>query len=373
MSADHLLQGLRSPDTDRRALAFETTILEALDVGPEEVDELAEAYRYLSEALLGRGGGVASGDFEPPAKAQFARPHMLAVWGLIYGWRTFEMARRLMGEFRPQVGLAVEIGSGWGPYSLFAALNGFSVRLIEISEVATQMSHRIWSHLDLPAPEVVHRPASHSDGRDASLIALPYSMWEIRDIEAEPAKHAHWLDRWGGPTNEGVQVHVLEAGTREASQGLQSVRDVFGVRKMVSGPCCGVAACPRLAEGDWCHFTWRNRPGPLTRQVADIAKRRWQELHSSWLVLGAPPERSGALRVLEVRSRGKAKSQVELCGPNGLVRLTGLLRDRAVAERFEALQPGSMVELDETQVTEKGDGLRLMTAEGLRLRGSEPS
>lgn len=367
MSGPDLVRGLLSDNVEHRSLAFEATILEALEIDALDVDRLAEAYRFLSGALLSRSADEASGAFTPPKKAGFSQNHVLAVWGLIYGWRTFEMARRLMLEFEPSPGLAVEIGGGWGPYALQASLRGFSARIIEVSDLAAPMTRAVFERLGLPVPERIHRPAAHIDGRGASLVALPYSFWEIRDLTAEPGKNAHWLDRWRSNGGENAQVHVLEAGSRDASRGVQAVRDVLGVRKLVSGPCRGASSCPRLEADDWCHFTWRSSPGSLTRQVADLAKRRWQEVHSSWLVLGAAAQPEPSHRVLDVRRRGKAKAQVEVCGPEGLVKITALLRDRSLSDVFEELDPGDLVTVKTDGLVEKGDGLRVLSADHIRI------
>lgn len=367
MTALQLQESLRSASVDRRSLAFEQLVLDSVGLDESDLQALGHAYQFLSTAIIKRSGGAATGSFEAPKGAIYSRSHLLAVWGLVYGWRTFELARRLISEFRPLPGLAVELGAGWGPYSLQAALHGFEVKLVEVSRTSREFTLAIFEALGLPEPIFVHREASLEDAKGASLVSLPYSLWEIRNQDDHAQRHAKWLMDLRGHSKGGRQIHIVEAGSRDASRALQGVREILAPEGVVAGPCMGVAACPRFAADDWCHFTWRNRPGPLTRRIADVAKRRWQEVHSSWLVVGKEPDH-GAFRVLGTRRAGKAKLQAEFCGSDGLLRINALTRDPAVREKFESLGTSDVVSLLPEHFVEKGDGLRMLAAEGLEIR-----
>ncbi len=364
MDALHLQESLRSADIERRSRAFEQLILDAVGLGEDDLQALAHAYQFLSEAIIRRRQEAATGAFVAPRGAIYSRSHLLAVWGLVYGWRTFEIARRLISEFNPSPGLAVELGAGWGPYSLQAALHGFDTELVEVSRESRDLTLAVFESLGLQAPELVHRKASRDDVRGASLVALPYSIWEIRDLRDESERHAQWLMELRGSPKGGRQIHVVEAGSREASLGLQGIREVLAPRGVIQGPCFKVAACPLFAADDWCHFTWRNRPGSLTRRIADVAKRRWQEVHGSWLVIGKEPESDG-LRVLGTRRVGKSKLQAQLCGTDGLVQITALARSPEITACIEDLESSDVVSLDPEHLQTKGDGLRLLAPAGL--------
>ena len=58
------------------------------------------------------------------------------------------------------------------------------------------------------------------------------------------------------------------------------------------------------------------------------------------------------------------KLVAETCGRTGHTALVGLDRGE-VGALFRAMEAGEVVELDEAQTAEKGDGLRLLDAGGL--------
>jgi len=364
VTPDELIAGLRSEDPDRRSRAFETTILDATEVEPNEVEALAAAYRHLSESLLNRAPDAASGRFSPSSSGAFERRHQDAVWGLIFGFRTFEVARRLMEELEPPPGVAVEVGGGWGPYALQASLRGFEVRVVDVASEAQKMSRAVFGCLGLEPPRFESRPAALGDADDATLVAMPYSLWEMRRVD-EAEQTAEWLRAWQSRLAPGGQVHIVEAGNRGAARGLQVVRDLLQPSGSILGPCRGAASCPRLAGDDWCHFTWRARPGALTRRVADLAGRRWQERHASWLALGDGAGKGE--RLLEIRIQGKAKLIAEVCGPGGLTRMTALKRSKDVVGLLERLEPGSLIRVHRDRLLEKGDGLRILSSEAIEV------
>lgn len=355
---------LRSDDPDRRGEAFETLVLGALELSEVDLDELAAAYAFLSEALLARAPTTASGQIAAE-RARFSETHLLGVWGLVYGWRTFEVARRLLDEARPEPGRCVEIGSGWGPYGLQAALRGFEVELVELSGPALELGARIFRAVGVPAPKRIRRGPSREDVRDASLVALPFSLWELQPAE-DPSRAAAWLEGLLDHALPSTQLHVVEAGSKPAARALQATRDLLAPKGLIAGPCRGAPACPKLRRDDWCHFTWPSRPGPLTRRIADRAGRRWQQIHASWLLIGRGLEPRGQYRVMDSRLRGKAKVAMEACGPEGLVQLTGLRRNRDVIDAIEGLEAAARIDLDPDLLVKKGDGYRVMSPEAIR-------
>ncbi|MCB9650614.1 MAG: hypothetical protein H6730_29085 [Deltaproteobacteria bacterium] len=139
-----------------------------------------------------------------------------------------------------------------------------------------------------------------------------------------------------------------------------------GQGAQIMGPCVGAARCPRLEDArDWCHFTFRTRPGPRTRRMFDLARRRWQETHSSWLALGGGQRREGLHRLLELRPRGKAKVEAVFCGAEGLRVVNALERSKACFEVLDRAEVGGLFQLDLGRMEPKGDGLRLVDASGV--------
>ena len=97
----------------------------------------------------------------------------------------------------------------------------------------------------------------------------------------------------------------------------------------------------------------------------DLARRRWQETHSSWLALGGGQRREGLHRLLEVRPRGKAKVEAVFCGAEGLRVVNALERSKACFEVLDRAEVGGLFQLDLGRMEPKGDGLRLGDASGV--------
>jgi hypothetical protein len=366
-----LQQALRSSDPDQRSGAFETLVFETLRLGDTDLPGIASAYAQLSDAILQREAGAASGGLLWRATPAQERTHLWAAWALAYGWRTFERAGELLAEFKPPAGLVVELGSGWGPFGLRAALLGYQVRLVDAESANFTLSQSLFQAAGLGDAERRAEPARPSHAVGASCVAFPYSVWEMADPDGDPDRTWRWLRSFEEQTSPGGQLHLLEAGTQRSARGLMRLRDrAVQAGASILGPCMGVSSCPRLSDPrDWCHFTQRVRPGPRTRRMFDLARRRWQETHASWLVLGERTPEPG-FRLLEIRPRGRAKVEAVFCGPSGLVTTTALQRHRGCFEALAGAEVGARYWLRLEELEPHGDGLRLV-ATGALSRASK--
>jgi hypothetical protein len=367
-----LLDELRGGAPEARAGALERAILEGLALRPDDslVPQLARAYGELSAALLAAEelGTTPSGLWGEGEGASARR----AVWGLIYGARTFELGLRFWSRFG-QPGRCVELGSGWGPFGLAAAVaGGARVELFDASAEALHLGGRIFRAAGLETPACTAGAVTPERvPRGTDLVALPFSLGELVRVHPDPLEHgARFLEACIERLAPDGVLLAIEAGTRISARRLQAVRDrLVQAGVAVLGPCMGQMPCPSLLEpADWCHFTWPASPGPLARRIADAAGRRWQEVHFSWLALRRGPRVShadGDLRVFDIRPSGRGKIELRGCGVAGLVKLTALERHQDTVAALRSLDPSSTVSLNLDQTQRKGDGLRVLSPDAL--------
>jgi hypothetical protein len=367
-----LLDDLRGGDPEARASALEHAILQGLSLRPDDalVPRLARAYGELSVALLAaeEQGTTPSGLWGEGDGASARR----AVWGLIYGARTFELGLRFWAAFG-KPGRCVELGSGWGPFGLAAAVAASArVELVDASAEALQLGSRIFGAAGLDTPACAAGEVTPERvPRGTELVALPFSLGELMRVHPDPTEHgARFLQACVERLAPDGVLLAIEAGTRISARRLQAVRDrLVEAGAAVLGPCKGHMACPSLLEpADWCHFTWPAAPGPLARRIADAAGRRWQEVHFSWLALRRGPRikhAPGDLRVFDVRTAGRGKVELRGCGAAGFVRLTALERNEEAVAALRSLGPSAEVTLDLEHVQRKGDGLRVVSSNAL--------
>ncbi len=311
------------------------------DAGSAPVNELASAYRVLSDRLNRSAGAAPSGTFAGRAD--------LAVRALVYGWRSVFVARRLL---RGGSGELVELGAGLGPFGLVAAAAGRSVRLVDSAAPILREAEGFFRSFGLEGPDVVRGDLSqHLDGN--AEVVLPYSALEWAGT-AEVRRNLLVRALRSG------RVLVVERGTKEGGAFVQALRD--GVGGAVSGPCprrerCSLADRPK----DWCHFTWALRPGPLTQRICDKAGRKWRALHVSWVRSGTP---EADAVVLWRRPEGKRKLAVGVCSGGGLERWVAERRDGEAYGALGALEPGDRVALEGGEA--RGDGVRIRSAAEVR-------
>jgi hypothetical protein len=240
------------------------------------------------------------------------------------------------------------------------------LRLVDQSRSRLEAAQRLFHSLGAPAaPTVEVQDAARWRPTGAAAVALAFALNEILVAGAPPAARpalgARLLRGWLDALPPGGRLYVVEPGTRDASRTLQGIRDRLAREVRVVAPCTHTAPCPLLGEDSgWCHLTWPANLGPNARRVADLAQRRFQETHFSWLILEkAPPEEQPGLgRVLSVRPIDKHKVRAEVCREGQILPLTALRREPWAPE-IEALPPGTVVSVDAARLLQKGDGFRL--------------
>lgn len=368
------------PGEEDDAEAFEKSVLRALgfDVrhwAPEDlpIDRWGAAYARLSEYLIAGAAGVTHHSHPESADAL---ADMDAVWGLVYGARTRVIARRLLRAYPPPPGRFVEVGAGWGPFAHAAqgSIRGIHSYLIDLSGNRLARARSLFEASGFPAPQLQVGDATAVEVPEASGIAVPYALGEMiagSDRHGALFRAEQLVRRWVDCLGAGGRLYLLEPGTLLSSRRVQDLRDRLAGSTVLLGPCAGATRCPRLADPeDWCHFTWRAPLGPLGRAIADRARRRWREVHVSWLVVAAPgaparthdEETEVRARVLEVRPVGRAKIRALLCGGDGLLSLVALRRSRDAYDALNTLTPGDLVGLRTETLTVRGDGLRVDSA-----------
>lgn len=346
-------------------LAFENWVIGALggDPSPSAIEEWANAYRAHSQRLL----------TERPATSGLSSGGgaLDAALGLVYGARTFWVAQHLLAAFKPGPGIIIELGSGFGPFGLAAALQDRErvVRLVDASADRLAFGRRVFHVAQLGEPEVEVGDLRSANVSGAGAVALPFALNELgRGVDDGARMRAveGLLRRLLGSLGPDGLLYVLEPGTFPEATFLEGLRDRLASH--VVAPCTGATGCPRLGGRDWCHFTWPMPVGPTTRLVADRAGRRHQETHFSWLVLAAAPRPPGSeSRVLENQLSGPGKRTLRVCSSSGELVLTSLRRSGEVEAVVRELRPGDTVVVDPTACTPKGDGLRIQRPEALTL------
>lgn len=195
------------------------------------------------------------------------------------------------------------------------------------------------------------------------LITLGLSLGEVfgtdegSEVEAEA-----WLRRLADQLSPNGALVVLEPALKTHARALQRLRDRFvadtdGPR--VHGPCFTDAPCPLLRrERDWCHS---QLPLPLPEALAPIAEAaglRRTRLTYAYLTLRAEEPRADRWRIVGGPVKTKGKTEWDVCGPAGLVRLRRLKRDvKAESSPLDELERGAVLRIDAP--LEDGGSLRV--------------
>ena len=324
-----------------RASALEDVVLAALNVAPDELEirRLGQAYRQLSEALLkatqepGRTTGSLGTRTDSSA--------LDAIWGLIYGARSFHVLSRILSAYAQGYNSAVDIGGGWGPAGLWCALQGMSVRVVEVDRARRDLGRRVFEASGVTC-QWTPRTASHEDLAGSDVVLFSFSLREmVPDVSTALA----WIRAALSSSRPARRVVVVEGGSRVSSDFVMALRDE-AIRDglPVIAPCRAVGPCPLRSDDQWCHFTWRTGLGEVGQRIADSARRKGYEVHFSWLVFGeAMPGPVEGDRVIDLRPLGKQGTRVSLCTDDGL-RTVDI--DRRLARQVPELNrdvPGAMV------------------------------
>lgn len=195
------------------------------------------------------------------------------------------------------------------------------------------------------------------------LITLGLSLGELFGTEEGSEVEAEaYLRALSDRLSPGGALIVLEPALKTHARALQRVRDRFAADPEpphVHAPCFTDAPCPMLRrERDWCHS---QLPLPLPEALAPIAEGaglRWTRLTYSYLTLRAEPPRRDRWRVVGGPVKTKGKTEWDVCGPDGLVRLRRLKRDaKAGASPLDDAERGAVLTIDAE--VEDGGSLRV--------------
>lgn len=339
-------------------------MLRALEAGAEPpIAEWAAAYADQSVRFTRDRDAL-----EQPSGLLATRAQ-LAVAGLVFAARTFQIARRLLAAVPPRGGLT-EIGAGWGPFGAAAALLGADpVRLIDRAPAPLALAQRLFAELGAPRPEIV--VGEGSKARRSGSVAITYALNEMlagRRPEDAVRDGSELLRAWLGEVEPGGVLYVLEPGLKSTARTLQAIRDRLADTCEIVGPCTGQGPCPLLPRSrDWCHFRWPISLGPVGQAVAQKAHRHHEEVNFSWLILRAGPAEPAErrARVLEVRRRTRARVELTLCSDAGIQPVVALPRSPELRAVLADIHPGSVVRLDPEHCELRGDGLRLRDAAGI--------
>lgn len=353
----------------RDAADYEAAVLEALGLSEATIPwaRWSRAYEAISTALTeDRAEVLASG-----ASGNLGDADTRAVAALVFGARSYTIARSVLAAYPPPAGRVAELGAGCGPLGLAAAGLGHRVELHDVSATSLALAPGLYKAAGLPAPACSVGDAAALGGADFVAIGLAFSLNEMLAAGGlDLSRASAWITRWLAALAPGGRLYILEPGTKAQSRLLQTLRDEW--RAHVLAPCPQVdQPCPLLEQSrDWCHFTWPHRPGPVTRRLAQLTGRDAGSLRFSWLVLSKEPVQSGRDtpgRLLELRYPDRHKVSAMVCRPDGdVVRLTALRRDPAAYGALTELQPGAVLELELRELESKGDGLRVRGAAGIR-------
>ena len=345
---------------------YEDAIVAALqlEVDADRLQEWAEAYQTLLQSLtVDRARGL-----RHKTSAALRGNGMDAVRGLVHGGKTFRIAASLLHAYPAPEGPMIEIGAGWGPFALDAAGQAHQpIMLIEKSKRMLAYAQKAFAAAAYAPPKTIARDLKESiTYRNYSAFAAPFVLndllFDLHDGEKDAAA-LRYLRRWMGCLRKGGRLYLLEPGTQEAARLVHRLRDQLKQDYRIIGPCTHTAACPMNDRPrDWCHFTLRLPTGPLARRIAELASRRFQEVHFSWLVLENNKPEARDLkthRVLDVRRNDKNKLKLVTCSEAGHHHLVAQKRDKDVFRAIKDHQPGDVVRIDLEQLVQKGVGYHL--------------
>ncbi len=348
---------------------YEEAIVAALQVEVDEyrLQEWARAYQTLLKTLtVDRASGL-----RHKTSAALRGNGMDAVRGLVHGGKTFRIAQCLLGAYPAPAGPMIEIGAGWGPFALAAAAHAHQpIMLLEKNKRMLAYAHKAFAAAGYEQPKALANDAGDRvTYRNYSALAAPFVLNELLFDVADSEKDAvalRYLRRWMGCLRKGGRLYLLEPGTMDAARVVHRLRDQLKNDYQIVGPCTHDAPCPMNDRPkDWCHFTLRLPAGPLARRIAELASRRFQDVHFSWLVLEntkpqAPDPK--AHRVLDVRRNDKKKLKLVTCSGAGHQHFIAQKRDRKVFQSIKENQPGDVVRIDLQTLVRKGDGYHLDNA-----------
>ena len=341
-------QQLSSPDPRTRADAYEALILSVLGGDGLRSPQIARGYESLSGGFLKESG-------TPDLRES---PEMLAAMGLIYGARTFHVTHRLFSRW-PPLSPVLDLGCGWAPAALNAALLGHDTVLLDKNPTLLKQAQRCFSTLGLPSPNAIRGRAEQSPRRLGSIVmAFSWNELHQENLVADLMEHLV----------PGGRLYLVEPGNQARAQRLVLLRDAMAPRFRILGPCPGQSStCPMKARPkDWCHLTYDDPLGLLGAEALGMLHRQVSSFHASWLVLSRePPAQAAGRSLLSLRERSKAKVVFHTCTGEAIEPLNALQRNREVCDWLLSRERGARLELA-SGLQRKGDGYRVSSLDELK-------
>lgn len=282
---------------------------------------------------------------------------------LIYARRTYLITHRLrplLERLAPFQRIA-ELGAGYAPALL--ALANLPAQKLAVERV-TEFSlprQRLFELSGHPPPEEARRSPSLLP-RTLSIFA--FSLFEFADGNPATAVQliARSLDRQSA-------CLALEPGDSLHATFLQRTRDLLAAEGLHPiAPCSAVSHCPFNSHKGWCHFTHPITYGPLTQRLHQVARRRADHLHFSFLLYSAMEPRTTeptAWTLLSHHREGRKKHRAVFCTNDGLQTLVALKRSTAF-EALASMLPATRIHSPH-HLPPRGDGLRLSSKEDLQI------
>lgn len=213
---------------------------------------------------------------------------------------------------------------------------------------------------DLESLEIASLPPADLVVMGLALNELYADREEADRLDAREAALRTMVER----LRPGGSLVVIEPATRALSRELQTLRDRLA--SQVFAPCLRDGPCPLLErERDWCHDQLPfDLPEGLDARAESAGLRR-QRLTYAYLTLRADGRRlwdvadrsPRAHRVVGGPVRSKGKTEWDLCGQGGLVRLRRIDRERSDASAaLDGAERGALLTLDREV---KGAALRV--------------
>jgi ribosomal protein RSM22 (predicted rRNA methylase) len=174
-----------------------------------------------------------------------------------------------------------------------------------------------WQVADLkaPLPDEPHE-----------LVIVSYALGELAAPLAQNLLQRAWkcAGKW---------LAVIEPGTRPGFEVVFNARQQllsFGAHLLA--PCPHGGECPMQRAGDWCHFAVRLERSGKHRRLKQAALG-YEDEKFSYVIASRAPVIPAAARVVRHPMRHSGYTQLTLCTPDGLERVTVT---RAHQDRYRA-------------------------------------
>lgn len=238
---------------------------------------------------------------------------------------TYAACQRVFADIRSlvpalQIGSMLDVGSGPGTCFIAADESFGDIEravLVEPSKAMAALGSKLWQH------DVVEwRRDLIESVEPFDLVAASYVLGEIAGNQ-EALIEQLWA-------SAGSVLVLIEPGSREGFKRLRRARDqIVADNGHVLAPCTHQATCPMLGD-DWCHFSVPVQRTALHRQLKGATRpdesEKFSYLVTSRQKLGNP----GATRIVKRPIKAKGHVHLDICGANGLQRVTPSRRDGSI-------------------------------------------